>query len=101
MQIYAYNDQIYPNATSAENSHHGLAAISVLVGVNDSVTSNIGNIITDVSRVQYRGKASHADSKRTNIICINTGCTDTNCTSLALTALTINTLTLTALTLTV
>ena len=55
MQLIAYNTDLYKNATAAENSMHGLAAISLMIGLNDSLSSSVGDIFNDASRVQYKG----------------------------------------------
>ena len=56
IQLYAYNKDLYSNYSSAEEKTHGLAAMSLLVAVNDSVSNSMDDILSDVSVVTYKGK---------------------------------------------
>ncbi|KAF6032308.1 hypothetical protein EB796_009383 [Bugula neritina] len=56
-QIVAFNSQLYNNISIAEESNYGLAVISLLVSVNGSVSSPIGQLFSaSASHVQYRGQ---------------------------------------------
>lgn len=55
IQMYAYNTDLYSNYSDAEEKTSGLAAISLMVSVNDSISNAMEEILSDTSSVQYRG----------------------------------------------
>ncbi|XP_067949818.1 carbonic anhydrase-related protein 10-like [Watersipora subatra] len=57
VQIVAYNNDLYPNSTSAADAHAGLAILSLMIGLNESSMTNLGDIIESASSVQYKGES--------------------------------------------
>jgi len=62
----AYNSVLYPNMTVAEESHAGVAAISVLVSINDTEPSALGDLIQHVASIQFRGETNNSGAFGSN-----------------------------------